>query len=98
MTELAGLTAESFGDLLGDRFEVTAGGAPTELCLTEVVALGPAPPGARAPFSLVFTGSADGIRPQGIYALEHETLGRLELFLVPLAPDGTSARYQAIFS
>lgn len=101
MTELAGLTADSFDDLVGDRFQLVAGSEapePGELRLSEVSVLGPPPPGLRTPFSLVFTGPADSIRLQGIYRLEHEALGSFELFLVPLAPDGSGARYQAIFS
>jgi hypothetical protein len=38
------------------------------------------------------------ILPQRIYAVEHTSLGSLELFLVPLQPDGDGARYQVIFS
>ncbi len=49
------------------------------------------------PFSLTFVGEA-GLE-QRIYELEHETLGRLDVFLVPIAPgpDGR-ARYEAAFN
>jgi hypothetical protein len=35
--------------------------------------------------------------PQHIYALEHTSLGKLELFLVPIGPDERGMRYQAVF-
>ena len=36
--------------------------------------------------------------PQGTYPMEHETLGRLEVFLVPLGPDAQGMRYEAVFN
>jgi hypothetical protein len=51
----------------------------------------------QEPFSLIFTGEPS--LEQRIYSLEHAALGRLELFLVPLAPTGDGrARYEAVFS
>ncbi len=51
-------------------------------------------PGGRAPFSLVFRGGPDPPLPQRIYRVEHDELGALEIFLVPIAPD----RYEAVFT
>lgn len=48
-------------------------------------------------FSLVFRGPRTSHLPQGTYTLEHEKLGNLDLFLVPLGPDPAGMRYQAIF-
>lgn len=102
MAELAELTLETFSGRLGDRFQLTPAGSgaeasPVELRLSEAVALGEAPPGLRSPFSIVFSGPAENIQPQGVYRLEHEVLGRFELFLVALQPAG-GGRYEAIFS
>lgn len=36
--------------------------------------------------------------PQGIHRVEHEQLGSLEIFLVPLGPDQQGMRYEAIFT
>jgi hypothetical protein len=36
--------------------------------------------------------------PQGIYKLENEKLGALEIFLVPIGPDEKGMRYEAIFN
>ena len=70
--------------------------------LVEVADLGAegaaAAPSRRRPFSLIFRAPGGVYLPQRIYALEHPTLGRLMLFLVPLGPDQGGMRYQAVFS
>jgi hypothetical protein len=60
----------------------------------------PEPAGAgalRAPFSLVFRGPLEPLLPQGIHRLEHDALGELDLFLVPIGPDEAGTRYEAVF-
>ncbi len=52
----------------------------------------------RAPFSAVFRGPAEPQLAQGIYTLDNETLGRLEIFLVPIGPDDEGMRYEAVFN
>jgi len=54
----------------------------------------PGAPAGRAASPLVFQGGPDPPLPQRIYRVEHDELGELEIFLVPIAPD----RYEAIFS
>ena len=49
-------------------------------------------------FSLIFTGVASPWLQQGAYELRHPAMGPCELFLVPIGPDGTGMRYQAVFS
>jgi Domain of unknown function (DUF6916) len=48
-------------------------------------------------FSLIFRGPLTPSCPQGIYAVEHDKLGKFELFFVPLGPDLAGMRYQVIF-
>jgi Domain of unknown function (DUF6916) len=81
--DLASLTVEDFAPLKGSRF--------SGLTLAEVNEL-EREPGGRAPFSLVFEGEP-GL-PQGIQRLEHETLGPLDVFLVPVG----AGRYEAVFT
>lgn len=50
------------------------------------------------PFSLVFRGPRTPVMMQRIYALDHETLGSFDLFLVPIGPDEQGMRYEAIFT
>jgi hypothetical protein len=54
----------------------------------------------RHGFSLFFEGdSHDRWLPQGRHPLDHATLGRLDLFIVPLGPGPNGKfRYQAAFS
>ena len=49
-------------------------------------------------FSLRFLGPMEAPILQGIYRLDHDTLGSLDLFLVPIARDNTGVSYEAIFN
>ena len=48
--------------------------------------------------SRVFRGPEAPILPQAIYSLELESLGRLEIFLVPVGPQAGGMGYEAVFS
>ena len=91
------LTKESWSAYLGGSFELVGNGRGT-MVLAEVTGLGHGAPGRRDPYSLVFRGPASPILPQRIYRLRHEHMGDLELFLVPIGPDGEGMRYEAIFT
>jgi hypothetical protein len=94
MRSLETLTVEDFEPLRESRFRIAVDGAePQEVELVEVTELA-RDPGGRAPFSLVFQGGPSPPLPQRIYRVEHDELGALEIFLVPIAPD----RYEAIFT
>ena len=94
MRDLATLFVDDFAALRGDRFRIAPDGAPAfEAELVEVSEI-PREPGGRAPFSLVFQGSPDPPLPQRIYRVEHDALGAIEIFLVPIAAD----RYEAVFT
>lgn len=73
---------------------------PLELELVRVAPAGqPARPGLREPFSLQFLGPVSShYLVQHIYRLEHDALGALDIFLVPLGPEGGRMRYEAIFN
>ena len=91
---LEALTIDDFRPLLDDRFRIAPDDAPSfEVQLVEVTEI-PREPGGRAPFSLVFEGGPNPPLPQRIYHVEHEKLGELDIFLVPVAVD----RYEAIFT
>lgn len=49
-------------------------------------------------FSLLFRGPKAPYYPQGIYTLEHDTLGTGQLFIVPIGPDDQGMRYEVVFS
>jgi hypothetical protein len=91
------LTHETFAGRIGEPFALTQ---PSALNLSlEQVSLGIDPPSAgRRPFSLVFRGPQRPLLPQRIYRLEHEELGALEIFIVPICCDASGARYEAVFA
>jgi len=98
--ELSELTHQTFAKEQGSAFELDYGAAaPLALELVEATAGKPSSVGSRrTPFSLLFRGPHQPVLPQKIYALAHERLGRLEIFIVPLGLDGEGMRYEAIFT
>jgi hypothetical protein len=54
--------------------------------------------GKREPFALFFAGPRAPILAQGTYTLDNATMGRLEIFLVPVGQDAKGTQYQAVFS
>jgi len=49
-------------------------------------------------FSLCFYGPPEASLGQGAYVLDHDELGRFELFLVPLQPDAAGPRYEGVIN
>jgi hypothetical protein len=91
--DLGSLTADDFEPCRGERFTVGA----VAVTLAAVDRMGRRS-GHRDPFSLLFRGPAAPVLPQGGYQLEHQALGRLELFLVPIGADADAVTYEAIFT
>lgn len=113
------LTAADFRDVKGSRFRLTTAvpAEPSQLLAFDVelaevteaaeVTEGPGVPsgGPRRPFSVLFHGPIEPVLPQRVYRLEHDQLGPLELFIVPVGPNEPSApgarptamRYEAVF-
>lgn len=106
------LTAEHFRDIKGSRFELTVElpeqghRVAFQLKLADVTQANGNPTGTiRTSFAVLFHGPIEPVLPQGIYRLEHERLGVLELFIVPVGPDEPSGpasqpaamRYEAVF-
>jgi uncharacterized protein DUF6916 len=98
------LTQAVFEPLIGKIFRLQASAEKVlEVALVQADKLPPyAGRGAKAlkrePFSLVFRGPKEFVLPQQLYALEQETLGRVEIFLVPIGPDEIGQRYEAVFN
>lgn len=67
--------------------------------LIDVSELAAASAGQREQFSLIFCDpDASAYLPQRTYLIEHDTLGRMQIFLVPIGAGPGGMRYQAIFS
>lgn len=97
------LTTDSFTAQAGTAFrlDLPAGGA-FDLTLVSATPLGEARRGGKVrdrAFSVLFLGPpAAAVLPQATYRLEHEALGGLEIFLVPVGRDGDRVRYEAVFN
>lgn len=94
------LTHTRFAGCLNERFRIYADTACFDVELIQADALGSSHDGSalRESFSLVFRGPLQPVLPQRIYRLEHEGLGTLEIFLVPVGPDKDGMRYEAVFN
>jgi hypothetical protein len=97
----ASVTAATFRPLVDAAFRLTLPtGQTVSATLAEATEHPGHSPGQRPPFSLVFHHSRDaaGAHPaQGMVRIEHEAVGALEVFAVPLQPLGDLARWQVIF-
>lgn len=93
------LTREDFEACGASEYRLETGADEVlRLELAECVALPGGQPDRRAPFSLVFHGPPEPVLPQRIYRLENDELGPLEIFLVPVAADAETVRYEAVFT
>ena len=79
--------------------ELGTAGAPLTVHLA-VESVDPLPPHRMrgAPFSVVLRGPREPLLPQATHALLHPSLGRVDVFLVPIAQDAQAARYEATFN
>ena len=94
---LENLTSGSFAAHKNTAFRMSLpGGGTLRLDLVDVEERENSP--KLEQFSITFRGTATPVCPQQIYRLEHEKLGVMELFLVPLGPDGAGMLYQSCFN
>jgi hypothetical protein len=94
------LTEKEFSQHVGTKFHVKADEREIELELIEVKGYTSQEieQGGMERFSVFFAGPGDPLLPQKVYRLEHERMGEFELFLVPIAGDEKSYRYEAVFN
>jgi hypothetical protein len=95
------LTQEAFTQHLHTQFRVRLG--EEGAMLLELDEVKPFPTLSHSSsdlerFSLYFYGPGDVYLPQSIYRLEHEQMGELDIFLVPIARNERGHRYEAVFS
>ena len=98
--DIADVTVETFAGREGETFSIQFADATLDLTLASVER-SPEPWGRtdmREPFSLAFDGPLEHVLPQQIWPLDHDEIGRLDVFLVPLGPAGDAARYEAVFT
>ncbi|HKP53594.1 MAG TPA: hypothetical protein VJ183_13195 [Chloroflexia bacterium] len=102
------LTAQTFSPYVGETFRLILDGEPQVnmelVSVTETnfpaAARGTVDPLRRMSFSLLFLehDHPSAYLPQRIYHFEHEQLGAMDLFLVPLGPVAGGMRYEVIFN
>jgi hypothetical protein len=95
------MTEQDFRDNLNTKFRVLLDAPrPVELELVEVKSYEPKPneqPGMER-FALYFNGPGDIYLPQYNYPLEHDKMGQLVVFIVPIGHDERGFRYEAVFN
>jgi hypothetical protein len=100
--DLSTARLSDFAPWLGTEFRaIDETGGAMALELVEAKSLPSRPVAPRPePFSLIFRGPPDRPLDQRVHPLEHDQLGRLGVFLVPIGPgnDGLGPYYQAIFN
>lgn len=94
------LTLETFQPELGSTFAISFADARFDLELREAKALTFRDPKVqiRHPFSVLFVCPDKRVLEQGTYAIDHERLGRLEIFIVPVDADEDGVHYEAVFN
>jgi hypothetical protein len=98
------LSVDDFSPAIGGRFVLALDGAePIDLELVSARTHEDDAPaldesGTRSPFFLRFRGPGEPLLPQSIYRIENDHTGPLEIFLVPIANDGTATTYEAVFA
>ncbi len=94
------LTLDVFLPLVSTSIPIeSAGGMGGEVRLLEAKPLGPASDeGPSGPFVLVFLAPVSADVQQGMLRLRHETLGALDLFVVPARRTEEGVCLEAIFN
>ena len=92
------VTAETFEPHVGEDFIVSVEDRTLTFRLGAVDLLANVNSRPRVPFILTFYGPGNEVLPQKIYALDNESLGPMEVFLVPIGPDAVGMRYEAVFT
>ena len=98
MLDLASATHQQFEAALNQPFRLGAEAFSLELLRVDKRGAFDPEVHKRQAFSLIFRGPCEPVLPQRIYPLASETLGALELFLVPIGPDKEGMRYEAVFT
>lgn len=97
--DLGSASAADFLPLVGQQFSLYAADDVSFPVTLSEVAEGEQGP-ARRQFALTFAGGPNPPVAQGVMQVQHDHVGALDLFLVPLGPDPASGeqRYEAVFA
>lgn len=95
------LVFQDFADKVEQIFVISDQNVPAiplTLAQAELLPAKQARPGIRPPFSLTFLAKDPRVLPQRLYRMEHNELGDLTIFLVPIGKDAQGVSYQATFN
>ena len=92
------LRKEDFVPLIGQKLKVAVGSASAELEVAEASELKSPSPRETPPFRLILRSREGWRAPQGMFRVEHPTLGDLEMFAVPVGPDVHGLCYEILFN
>ena len=95
--DVGDLRHESFSPLVGDTFRARHSTGLVDLFLAKAERV-ERPDQADESFSIVFQGPPDPFLPQAIYELEHQALGTVGIFLVPIGEESNGFLYEAVFT
>ena len=92
------LTMDSLSAQLNTKFRIgVETEKPVELELVEVQGHDDVP-GQTERFSALFRGALDFFLPQSTYRMQHEQLGSVDIFIVPIRKDAEGIYYEAVFN
>lgn len=94
------LTSKDFLPYLNQKFLIYFEGNPleTELIEVEDLSTGGIRTDTRQPFSLVFKCPKEAPSVQNTYTVEHDKLGKLDLFMVPIGMKEECLLFQSVFN
>ena len=92
------LCLEDFLPHVGSEMDVSAYGHNARVTIKEAAPIKSPSPRATQPFHLVLSAPSAWRLPQGLYKFAHPSLGELELFAVPIGPEGDAFCYEVIFN
>jgi len=99
---LEDFTYEKAREYIGDPFQISFDdGVTLDLKLEDVVRLRDKhvdPRFKRDPFAMMFRGPVDRYAHQGTLPIRHERLGKMMIFIVPVAAEPAGVLYEAIFN
>lgn len=95
-TMLETLTGDDFESSRQEPFSIQLEGDELQLRVVEV-RQGRGGASGRTPFAVIFRAQDNPPLEQGTYTLQHPRLGRLDLFIVPVAQSGGCRDYEACF-
>ena len=88
---------EEFSEHVNSAFQMRLGeGSAVDFCLVGVDDI--VSNAVQENYALTFLAPLDTQPAQGIYRLDHETLGELEIFLVPVKKDESGLYLEAVFN